>query len=186
MRRSLYIVEAFVLFIISIFVWQNDRGRVMASRHPAELNRAMNDEDRFFLYWRSLLISWFILYLFLALAVGPFERKLSNYVDNVIENLLNNITCIPFIGMYYELAEKTDKGSNPTAKQLWLPTALFFVLAATVEYSLVGNTNDISSRAGFWASLFSGLISGICTALFVSKLTSRLILLSHISLTNCY
>jgi hypothetical protein len=87
--------------------------------------------------------------------------------------------------MYYELAEKTKDGSQPSARLLWLPSILFFILMAGVQIFL---DTELSGRhftkelfstyideIDFWASLFSGLLVGVCTGLFVSKLTSRLI-----------
>jgi hypothetical protein len=81
-------------------------------------------ENQFFSYWPALLALWAALYILLGLpALELIPDKTTNVGANnmyvVGTNLLNNLTCIPFIGMYYEFSEKTTD-FRPAAK-LWLP-----------------------------------------------------------------
>jgi hypothetical protein len=189
----LYFVEAFVLIIFVLYVvlkGYRDQNAVTEQHQNAGLyKRAIVAENRFFQYWPWLLVAWFALYILLAIQIPTDSSSLLKVSYDVLRNLLNNLTCIPLFGMYYELAEKTVDDSklvfeNVSAieritifyrRRPWLPTLLIvtFVLGAT-EFYLRISILDYADNVGYAASLISGLLVGTCTGLFVSKLTSNL------------
>jgi hypothetical protein len=141
-RASIYLelTEAFFLFAFAVYIVARGPRKTdtpewtkLDANEKDQLRRATTAENQFFSYWTVLLFSWSILYVALGMRATALEHWSSlagNAGYEVLVNLLNNITCIPFIAMYYELAEKTVEGSQTPIRKLWWPLALFFILGA--------------------------------------------------------
>jgi hypothetical protein len=97
----LYFVEALVLVIFVLYVVL--KGQRDENVSNGTLTKPIKAENRFFQYWMLLLVFWLLLYILLAITSDTPQQP----VYEVLRNLLNNLTCIPLLGMFYELTEKT-------------------------------------------------------------------------------
>ncbi|HEU5092072.1 MAG TPA: hypothetical protein VFT30_05260, partial [Nitrospira sp.] len=180
-----YFVEALVLVIFVLYVvLKGPRPESIslealkkAGIDERQFSNAIESEKRFFSYWPVAWVLWFFLYVALGTESAVSKSDLPPYVMAlypVLSNVLNSATCIPFVGMYYELSENTTEcPSKFVAQRRWFWFLLSFIaVTAAIESGLRVFLPDAATEAGYWASLISGCLVGVCIGLFVFKLLS--------------
>lgn len=140
-------------------------------------------------YWHNLLIVWFILYLFIALAHIP---KLTHFPVEIhlIRNLLNNFNTLYGFLCFNTLYKpiKMDTGKE-RIKDIYLHLGLIFIVIWLVVEIVILYSGD-----GFiyqtvpedykppltvtLSELASGILGGITLALFIGRLQSKFLGLS--------
>jgi len=131
---------------------------------------AVESSERFMSFWPALWTTWFLLYAALTL---DYIVKLNSPYLVALFDLLNNCTALIFLSMYRELRRDTTLRN----KQFWVPLLLSAIFLAGVEVAvtaaLIGNP-----LLDAWQLIFqvlSGVVVGLATALFASRLTSKII-----------
>jgi DNA-binding winged helix-turn-helix (wHTH) protein len=134
-------------------------------------------------YWEFLLVSWLLLYL--ALALEAHARSQENqsarfYALSVIATVFNNCNSLALSLCYVVLSHPTESERNHERRSISLPTRFLVVgvisvlLFATLESALTfGKKPEVADFYVQIADLISGIIGGVCLALYVRVLQRR-------------
>ena len=135
---TIYIAESLIMFAISLNILigsyePTDNLESYSDQHE-RLDRAVAATRSFFTFWPFLWISWFFLYILLALRSAGV---LANPNSVAFLNLANNLSAVVLLSMYIELAEKTqfestNRSSRPLSK-VWIGASMAVVLLLTFE-----------------------------------------------------
>jgi hypothetical protein len=176
-RSAIYVVEAVLVIPITIYITR--KGSKEALTTNAVLSRGLRAENQFFRYWPLLWLSWFGLYFLLGYdALHHIQSPLLS----VALNALNNLSGVFIFAMFYELTERTTRGS--VDGQLVMPVLMCLAFLAggeTLCYSRSFPVGTAPERIQAWQTgtsyifqLLSGIVVGVFTGLLVARLTSRL------------
>lgn len=175
-QKFLYSAEAFVLIIIALSIKPFLKVRPTKIDQPA-IKAASSSTRMFLRFWKWLWISWFILYVALAITefTGSHERI------PYLLNFFNNLSGVFLLSMYYEMTARTEIENNPSSKRRILLTLtititfLLFLLEFFLSYSKLIPDPQLVRDIHKIYSFISGIIVGVATGLLVTALASRII-----------
>lgn len=164
----LYSAEAIVLIIIALSIKPFLKVRPTKIDESA-LQAASSSTRKFLHFWQWLWISWFILYV--ALAITEF-MGLPGKISYVL-NFFNNMSGVFLLSMYYEMTARTENPPSSKRRVLFTSTITIVLLLLLLEFSLpyLNPSFDIPRICSF----ISGVIVGVATGLLVTALASRII-----------
>jgi hypothetical protein len=165
-------VEMLVIIFVALQIVL--KTKINAPGDTPPMRAASNATKRFLSFWPLLWLSWFALYLFLAVSSAGIEL-LPKLIMPAFLNLVNNLSGVLLFSMYYEMAFKTEPAGNSNAPtRLWIPaTMILFVLWALELVATHIISSDMVGRVAVGFSLFSGIAVGITAGLLVTRLASK-------------